>query len=146
MAKRKTDSPEFDEFWTLYPRAIGKPAALRSWNGALVRASSEVILTGLKDYPFSDDPAFIPYPATWLNQDRWIPAVIRPAPTTVVKQIESRASWRDAYDGGPALPRFEPGPMVPSHPGPTIDGDATIEERGREITGPTTSRQPGPRR
>lgn len=65
----------FAEFWDRYPRKKAKPAAEKAWRAAIKRARPDVILDGLSRYPFRrDDPQFVPYPATWLNQDRWADA------------------------------------------------------------------------
>ena len=67
------EDSDFDLFWNLYPRKVGKPAARRAWmarNGA----PKGVLLDGLEAWRNSEewrDPQFIPHPATFLNQRRW---------------------------------------------------------------------------
>ncbi|CAB4141931.1 hypothetical protein UFOVP421_29 [uncultured Caudovirales phage] len=71
---------DFDRFWTLYPRKVGKGAARRAWTAALRRAEegSASILAGitvqtsLDRFDMRDDGRFVPHPATWLNGDRWL--------------------------------------------------------------------------
>jgi hypothetical protein len=63
---------EFDDFWTYYPRRVGKLAAERAYRTARKRASAQEILDGLTVAHFARDPQFIPHPATWLNQGRWM--------------------------------------------------------------------------
>lgn len=68
----------FDEFWETYPRKVGKPAALRAFKAAAKgpRERTEAILDGLVTWcqawkRAGTAAAFIPHPATWLNQHRW---------------------------------------------------------------------------
>lgn len=97
--RQKTDDAGFDTFWQEYPRAISKSKAREAWDRACKNASAGAIIEGLRVYAFAPDPQFVPFPATWLNQERWIPAVVRAAPT--VRAPVSRTSWMDKYDGGP---------------------------------------------
>lgn len=72
--------PDFDRFWSLYPRKVGKGAARRAWASALRRAEegSASILAGitvqtsLDRFDMREDGRFVPHPATWLNGDRWL--------------------------------------------------------------------------
>ena len=76
-----TSSPAphgFDEFWEMYPRKVGKPAALRAFKAAAKgpRERTEAILDGLVTWcqawkRAGTAAAYIPHPATWLNQHRW---------------------------------------------------------------------------
>jgi len=64
---------EFDLFWDLYPRKIGKQKA-RAWWMKKDRPDSDKIISGLKKYlPIfkNQDVKFIPHPTTWLNGERW---------------------------------------------------------------------------
>lgn len=64
----------FDEFWKHYPRKINKAAAKQSFATALTKEKSSVIIKGAKEYSESvkpDDLKFVPYPRTWLRQERW---------------------------------------------------------------------------
>jgi hypothetical protein len=73
----------FEQFWEQYPRHAGKPAASKAFKSALKRlmgrqGSTEGTLSlfeGLERWceywKARNEPNFVPYPATWLNQDRW---------------------------------------------------------------------------
>lgn len=61
----------FIEFWKLYPRRIGKGAAEKAWEKAVDIVPAEMILDAVKSYVWPNDSQFIPYPATWLSQNRW---------------------------------------------------------------------------
>lgn len=67
--------PDFEAFWSEYPRKVGKVAAQKAWskNG---RAELPVLLKALEAQKCSeqwrkDGGKFIPHPATWLNGHRW---------------------------------------------------------------------------
>ena len=65
----------FDQFWTIYPRKVGKGAALKAWNKARKTASTEQILAACNLYAAlrrTEDPQYTAHPATWLNQERWL--------------------------------------------------------------------------
>ena len=85
------DLEGFIRWWAIYPRQKAKRAAERAYRAALKRASADAIVTGLRAYRFSPDPAFIPHPATWLNGDCWAdeaPAAAPPPSTPYVRYGE----------------------------------------------------------
>lgn len=67
----------FDQFWATYPRKKAKKAALGKYRAALKsKHSAESIMDGLRRSLAEWTKAgttdeFIPYPATWLNQERF---------------------------------------------------------------------------
>ena len=64
----------FQEFWDLYPKKLARRGAFTAYRQALKRATTAEILAGVTQYqkdPNLPPMAFIPYGATWLNQDRW---------------------------------------------------------------------------
>ena len=64
----------FNEFWKHYPRKINKAAAKQSFATALTKEKGCVIIKGAKEYSESvkpDEIRFVPYPRTWLRQERW---------------------------------------------------------------------------
>lgn len=65
------DPDGFATWWKEYPRKDAKDAARRAYAKARKRATEAELLTGVRLYPFSRDPKFIPHPATWLNQGYW---------------------------------------------------------------------------
>ncbi len=73
--KQEQFSEAFLTFWNTYPRKTGKGAAWKAWKNA-DRPELEVILNAIRKARQSPDwlkerGAFIPHPATWLNQARW---------------------------------------------------------------------------
>ena len=67
---------QFDMFWKEYPRKKGKGEARKKFAKALTKTSFETIMDALARVKKSkqwnkDGVDFVPYPATWLNQERW---------------------------------------------------------------------------
>lgn len=67
---------EFQAFWTLYPKKVAKGAAIKAWqklNQAEQIEAIEALPNHLKYWKFKGtDKDFIPYPASWLNQMRYL--------------------------------------------------------------------------
>jgi hypothetical protein len=74
-------SPEFDQFWELFPNKVGKPKARSSFEAAARKAAPAAIIAGLQRY-IATKPPDRPWlnPATFLNQERWAdqPAAVQP--------------------------------------------------------------------
>ncbi len=62
----------FEKFWEQYPRKVGKIAAEKAWRKAVKSTDPAVIILAVQRYPWSPDRQFIPHPATWLGQGRWL--------------------------------------------------------------------------
>lgn len=79
--KNKNSSPPpavapdaFDDFWTAYPRKVGKGQARKAWTKAVKTTAPEVILAGAQRYARErqgQDQQYTAHPATWLNGERW---------------------------------------------------------------------------
>lgn len=65
-------TPQFEQFWNLYPqhRRKEKPKAFVEWKQAIKRADPDVIIEGLRSY-LTGDVTYAPYPAKWLKTDSW---------------------------------------------------------------------------
>lgn len=67
----------FDEFWSAYPRKVGKPTARAAFLRAVKRGSDpDLIVAGARRCArewkaAKTEERFIPHPSTWLNDDRW---------------------------------------------------------------------------
>ncbi len=89
----------FAEFWTAYPRKVGKGAALKAW--MKLKPSAELlakILTAIEQQKKTaqwqrDDGQYIPHPLTWINQGRW-----DDAPMTVGRAREESPRHRYTTD------------------------------------------------
>lgn len=64
----------FDEFWKAYPKKMAKGQAKKAWAKAFLLDHPQEIIDAAKRYAKSQegkDKQFIPYPASWLNAERW---------------------------------------------------------------------------
>lgn len=77
VPKKSLQEERFDEFWKAYPRKSNKGGARKAWKKlspdkelfAKIMAALEI---AKKCEQWTKDRGqFIPYPATWLNQERW---------------------------------------------------------------------------
>lgn len=99
QALEQERSAAFAEFWDAYPRKVGKPKALAAWKTRVVKLVEPVeVLAGLLWWraKWAEDKTqsnFMPYPATWLNDERWRDAL--PAPN-VDEDIEPDDDATDA--------------------------------------------------
>jgi hypothetical protein len=63
----------FDEFWQVYPRKVGKQAAIKAFTKAIKNNEPKIIIEGAVRY--ANDPnrvdAFTAHPTSWLNAGRW---------------------------------------------------------------------------
>lgn len=64
---------QFDEFWSVYPRKVGKGHARKAWEKAIQKTSPTTIIAGATKYRDDRhrDPQFTAHPSTWLNGERW---------------------------------------------------------------------------
>lgn len=76
--KGKTDCSDlFNQFWAAYPKHIAKQSAVKAFeklkpDEKLLEAMLKAIELQKESKQWEKDGgAFIPYPATWLNQRRW---------------------------------------------------------------------------
>lgn len=80
---KNSESVFFKRFWEFYPKKKAKPVALRAWEKAVkLRADlteehfTEMVVKAIENFKrtpewLKDNGAFIPYPASWLNGQRW---------------------------------------------------------------------------
>lgn len=67
----------FAEFWKIYPKKVGKAAAMKAWKRAKIDADLfDRILEAVESAKASEQwqregGRFIPNPTTWINQGRW---------------------------------------------------------------------------
>lgn len=71
--KEKDNAHFFEIFWKVWPRKIAKKDAKKAWvkinpNQILLDKILDAVETAKEGW---DDPQFIPYPASWLNAERW---------------------------------------------------------------------------
>lgn len=74
----KAIEKRFAEFWSAYPKKVGKTVALKAWERICPNAElHKVILEAIAQQKCGaqwqrENGRFIPNPATWLNQGRWV--------------------------------------------------------------------------
>lgn len=73
--KATPDDPLFEEFWSAYPKKVGKEAARKAFKKVPKRARP-LLIPAIQQQKQSeqwtkDNGRYIPNPATWLNQGRW---------------------------------------------------------------------------
>jgi hypothetical protein len=70
---KNTGDPDFDLFWSIYPKKDDKPVAQRAFKKALERVALDVIIAGAERY--RDDPnredEYTKNASTWLRADAW---------------------------------------------------------------------------
>lgn len=70
----QTPKGDFDAFWDLCPRKVGKAAARKSYDKAVKTVDPQKIADAMQAFAKSQagkDPQYIPHPSTWLNAGRW---------------------------------------------------------------------------
>lgn len=73
----KEPTSGFYEWWAVYPRKIAKPNAVKAYQAAVKKTTSETLLAAVGKLAGEwsgrsrDELKFCPHPATWLNQERW---------------------------------------------------------------------------
>jgi hypothetical protein len=92
-----TIAMQFEEFYRLYPKKKKKPEALAAYHKALKLISHEELLEAVRTFPWDGNVAYYPYPASWLNGQRWLDEVEAPK---AAKRAESptKASLMDPSD------------------------------------------------
>lgn len=91
-AKVPDEHPDFAEWYAAYPRREARGGAERAYRTARKSTDAEVLLEGARKAAqryAGSDPQFIPLPATWLNQKRWLDDPAKPPgkPLTRAEQL-----------------------------------------------------------
>lgn len=75
--KNKHDD-NFERFWQLYPKKVGKDAASKAWDKLKAKAETLLLIADALAWQVESDQwqkdggQFIPNPSTYLNQARWL--------------------------------------------------------------------------
>ena len=76
----------FDTFWSLYPRKVARKDASRAWSKLSPPDQAlalETLPAHIKLWAETTTSQFIPYPATWLNGERFHDEIEMPQPKTL---------------------------------------------------------------
>jgi hypothetical protein len=88
--KTKYKQDRFEEFWQHYPRKEAKGRALKAWEKAVKTTNRQLIIDAAEIYgkSYTGEYKFIPLPATWLNDMKWLdeppPAARQGGPVTIL--------------------------------------------------------------
>lgn len=102
VSKKQEYVEGFDAFYALYPKHVGKAAALKAWNKLKPNAElQEIMAKALMEQKQSaqwnkDGGQYIPNPATWLNQRRWEDEVKQYHSSAVVS--DDMMEWARQFD------------------------------------------------
>lgn len=92
----------FDQFWSAYPRKVGKGIARKAFHRLMAKKDAPSIhdlLNALVRYTNSiSDPKYIAHPTTWLNGERWLDEL--DMKTEASGKVEVRQSIRTAESLG----------------------------------------------
>ena len=103
--KNAETEKRFERFWTAYPRKVGKKEALKAFTRASPDdALLERMLTAVEKYKRSDQwtrdaGAFIPNPATWINQERWTDEIQTGHATPRTRTVPAQQYEQRDYSG-----------------------------------------------
>ena len=102
--KGKTDCSDlFNRFWDAYPKHIAKQSAVKAFeklkpDEKLLEAMLKAIARQKESKQWEKDGgAFIPYPATWLNQRRWEDELPQVETDNVFLQMLREEGERDPF-------------------------------------------------
>jgi hypothetical protein len=77
-SQAKAPSTDAEAIYLLYPKKVGRKDALQAIAKALAKASADRLRERVSTYASvvaryrHEDRAFVPNPATWFNQERWL--------------------------------------------------------------------------
>ena len=97
---------DFNEFWSAYPKKVGKKDAAKAWQKLKPdEALTKTILDGVKKWQESkqwaeDGGRFIPHPATFLNGERWNDECEPAKQTYIPKNYDTGGDFFDDDSGG----------------------------------------------
>lgn len=90
---------DFDTFWALVPRRVGKKAAERVWRAVERRGESQDAIDGMRAYAAAfaqsgTELKYVPHPSTWLNRRGWEddPEAVFPSQNPQMTEWEQKAA------------------------------------------------------
>lgn len=99
--QKPSDAPlsDFETFWALVPRRVGKKSAERAWRAVERRGESSEAIEGMRAYAAAfaqsgTELKYVPHPSTWLNRRGWeddLEAVF-PSQETQMTEWEQKAA------------------------------------------------------
>jgi len=104
--KGKPVLENFNEFWSAYPKKVGKKDAVKAWRKLKPDETlTKTILDGVQKWQASkqwaeDGGRFIPHPATFLNGERWNDECEPAKPVYTPKNYDTGGDFFDDDSGG----------------------------------------------
>jgi hypothetical protein len=91
-AERERDdiAAEFEHWYESYPRKRGRGQALKAYKVARRKTNAETLLAAITQQAptlMAKGAEYVPYPATWLNGERWADQPDAPPPPTQVRRL-----------------------------------------------------------
>jgi hypothetical protein len=80
--REQPNTPDgFEDFWKAYPKKVGRGDAAKKFKAASAKVSTQEMMKALESQKrtpqwMKDGGQFIPNPSKWLNQERWLDAVV----------------------------------------------------------------------
>lgn len=114
-----TNKPdEFELFWSLYPRKVGKLAAQRALKKALKTSKLNDIINAVRVFSAqiklkATATEFIPHPSTWLNAGRYLDEHGRDPGGSASAHGTSNEEWAKVWQW--RLKDYKPGGFWSSH-------------------------------
>lgn len=103
VASQKQEYVEgFDAFYALYPKHVGKAAALKAWkklkpNAELQEIMAKALIEHMKSKQWNEEGGrYIPNPAKWINERRWEDEVKQYHSSAVVS--DDMMEWARQFD------------------------------------------------
>lgn len=88
----------FERFWKVYPKKVGKPAALRAWTKAIKNgADAEIVIAAAEFYALErrgTESRYLKNPQGWLNDGRWQDA---PDPSYTAPPVGARVNGHTPF-------------------------------------------------
>ncbi|MDE8648154.1 hypothetical protein PXH69_24610 [Rhodococcus qingshengii] len=116
----------FTEWWTAYPRKVGKAAAKKAFEKALKKIEwpelHSAVIRFSADPNLPTDKNFIPHPSTWLNEGRWDDEPLPPRYSQPIKKSQTQRAQEILS---------QPNPAEINPPLPEKSFDSYLEEFGR---------------
>jgi hypothetical protein len=103
-AKYYYPDPNFQAFWKVYPRRVGKASAFAKWRIAVREVEPQTLIAAAESFAASmkgTEPQYIPYPEKWLAHGRWEdedPAIVDNTPRETDFIAESDAEYERILD------------------------------------------------
>ncbi|MGI4941091.1 MAG: hypothetical protein ACRYHQ_11130, partial [Janthinobacterium lividum] len=62
---------DFERFWAVYPRKVGKGAARKLFDRIVRKVPAERLIEAVQQQAWHPEPHLRPHPATWLGRESW---------------------------------------------------------------------------